>query len=61
MQIWDLTVSAMKPVLKHFTEGVKLSCLIFSEESPVICSAGNSGSINVLRLVSRFSTLQGTM
>eukprot|EP01018_Ginkgo_biloba_P020790 Gb_37488 [translate_table: standard] len=49
LEIWDLSASAARPVAV-FLENRKLSCMLFSEESPIIVSAGNNGAVSVFRL-----------
>ncbi len=47
-QIWDFELSTVKPVITHKT-GTRLSCLLFSTNSPVVVCGGESGSISVFR------------
>jgi len=50
LEIWDLTTSTLKPLLSTTIQD-RMSCLVFSEASPVIVCGGASGSVYVYRLV----------
>lgn len=52
LQIWDLTVSTLKPVLSHdvVSDGA-LTSVLFAEESPVVVCGDSNGGVNVFRLV----------
>ncbi|KAK3288194.1 hypothetical protein CYMTET_4329 [Cymbomonas tetramitiformis] len=51
LEVWDLSVSTLKPILAHTLEENKLSCLLFSEASPIVVCGGSNGSVSVFRLV----------
>ena len=51
LQIWDMSVSTLKPVLTQNLQGQKLSCLLFSKASPVVVCGSNTGEVGVYRLV----------
>uniref|UniRef100_A0A7I3ZWY7 Uncharacterized protein n=1 Tax=Physcomitrium patens TaxID=3218 RepID=A0A7I3ZWY7_PHYPA len=54
-QLWDLHLSVIKPVVAHLVDDIgsgTLSCILFSEESPVILHGGSRGWISALRFVS---------
>lgn len=51
--MWDLHLSVMKPVVAHLIDDESvLSCMMFSEESPVILVGGSKGALYILRFVS---------
>lgn len=51
LEVWDLSISTLKPVTSIVSPGEKLSCLLFSDTSPVIVSGGQSGTVGVYRVV----------
>merc|ERR1711871_958994 len=51
LEVWDVNTSTLKPVLTSQLENTKLSCLLFSEASPVLVCGGSNGVVNVFRLV----------
>ncbi|XP_024536381.1 WD repeat-containing protein 78 isoform X1 [Selaginella moellendorffii] len=51
LEIWDMAVTAMKPVIVYPFANTKLSCLLFSEDAPVVLAGGSTGAISVFRLV----------
>ncbi|KAL3150454.1 hypothetical protein ABBQ32_000284 [Trebouxia sp. C0010 RCD-2024] len=51
VEIWDLAASTLKPVAQHACDGRKFSCMLFSEESPVVVAGGSNGGVQVLRLL----------
>jgi len=51
IEIWDLAASTLKPIAQHTCEGRMFSCMLFSEESPVVVAGGSNGGIQVLRLL----------
>lgn len=50
MQIWDISLSTMKPIAHHLQPGAKLSCLLFSDKSPIVVCGSDKGVIGVYRL-----------
>lgn len=50
MQIWDISLSTMKPIAHHMQPGAKQSCLLFSDKSPIVVCGGDKGVIGVYRL-----------
>ena len=50
LQLWDFSVSTMRPLVTHTMPGSKQSCLLFSRNSPVVVCGGDTGAISVLRL-----------
>lgn len=58
--MWDLNLSVMKPVVAQLIDDESvLSCMMFSEESPVILVGGSKGAVYILRFVSsQFTSLQ---
>mmetsp|Transcript_24966 Transcript_24966/g.81789 ORF Transcript_24966/g.81789 Transcript_24966/m.81789 type:complete len:774 (+) Transcript_24966:69-2390(+) len=50
VEVWDISTNTLKPVLSQTTDA-KLSCLLFSEASPVLVCGGDTGSVHVYRLV----------
>ena len=48
VQLWDFELSTVKPVVTH-KAGVRLSCLLFSTNSPVVVCGGDNGVISVFR------------
>ncbi|DBA79036.1 TPA: hypothetical protein ACH3X1_008899 [Trebouxia sp. C0004] len=51
IEIWDLAASTLKPIAQHTCEGRMFSCMLFSEESPVVVAGGSNGGVQVLRLL----------
>lgn len=51
LDVWDLSVSTLKPVLSTSASDKKLSCVLFSQTSPVIVAGGCDGRVGVYRLV----------
>ena len=51
IEIWDLAASTLKPIAQHTCEGRMFSCMLFSEESPVVVAGGSNGGVEVLRLL----------
>lgn len=54
-QLWDLNLSVMKPVVAHTLapdDESLLSCMMFSEETPLILLGGSTGVVYVIRFVS---------
>lgn len=50
IEMWDLHLSVMKPVVAHLIDDESvLSCMMFSEESPVILVGGSKGALYILR------------
>eukprot|EP00798_Chlamydomonas_sp_ICE-L_P023736 gene23736-9292_t len=49
LEIWDFDLSTVKPVVTH-KAGQKLSCMLFSERSPIVACGGESGAVSVFRL-----------
>ncbi len=51
VEIWDMATSTLHPVAQHGFEGQKLSCMLFSQESPVVVAGSSAGGVAVLRLI----------
>jgi len=51
LEVWDLSMSTLKPIMSTTVLGEKLSCLMFSETSPIIVAGGHGGIVGVFRLV----------
>ena len=51
LDVWDLSVSTLKPVLSTSASDKKLSCVLFSQTSPVVVAGGCDGRVGVYRLV----------
>lgn len=52
VDLWDLSVSTLKPVASACTTSAgKVSCVSFSEVSPVLVSGNAGGYVGVYRLV----------
>jgi len=51
LEVWDLSLSTLKPIMSATVPGAKLSCLLFSETSPIIVAGGNDGTVGVYRVV----------
>ena len=51
LEIWDISESVLKPSLTHIMDGYRLSCISFSESSPVVMVGNDSGTVSVFRLV----------
>lgn len=51
IEIWDLAASTLKPIAQHACDGRTFSCMLFSEESPVVVAGGSNGGVQVLRLL----------
>ena len=51
LDVWDLAVSALAPAVSAAVAGGKLTCVAFSESSPVIVAGGAGGFVGVYRLV----------
>jgi len=49
LEIWDIDLSTVKPVVTH-KAGMRLSCVLFSPNSPVVVCGGENGSVSVFRL-----------
>lgn len=52
MELWDLNLSVMKPVVAHTLapdDESLLSCMMFSEETPLILLGGSTGVVYVIR------------
>lgn len=47
-----MQISVMKPIVVYYIENCVFSCLLFALETPILLLGGNTGSINVLRMVS---------
>ena len=43
--------SVMKPVVAYLVDNCVLSCMVFTEESPILLLGGSTGSIRILRYV----------
>lgn len=50
VEIWDMSISTLRPVASHTVAGARMSCVLFAEDSPVVVAAGSTGSVAVLRL-----------
>ncbi|GMH39829.1 hypothetical protein BSKO_07733 [Bryopsis sp. KO-2023] len=50
LEIWDISLSTMKPVAHHVKAGAKLSCLLFSEKSPIVVCGSDNGVVGVYRM-----------
>ncbi|GAX75644.1 hypothetical protein CEUSTIGMA_g3088.t1 [Chlamydomonas eustigma] len=48
LELWDFELSTVKPVVTH-KAGMRLSCLLFSTNSPVVVCGGENGAISVFR------------
>jgi hypothetical protein len=46
LEIWDLTVSTLKPILEHTLKNVKLSTILFVESSPIVLCGGDNGAVS---------------
>ena len=46
-----ISMSTLKPIMSTTVLGEKLSCLMFSETSPIIVAGGHGGIVGVFRLV----------
>lgn len=51
LEVWDLSLSTLKPIMSTTVSGDKLSCLGFSEASPIIIAGGSSGTVGVYRII----------
>jgi hypothetical protein len=54
-QMWDLHLSVMKPIVAHTLapdDESLLSCMMFSEDAPLILLGGSTGAVYILRFVS---------
>ncbi|CAM6013417.1 unnamed protein product [Sphagnum balticum] len=50
LEVWDMQISVMKPIVVYYIENCVFSCLLFALETPILLLGGNTGSINVLRM-----------
>jgi hypothetical protein len=50
VQIWDFDLSTVKPVATH-KAGVKLTCLLFSPNSPIVVCGAADGRVSLFRCV----------
>lgn len=57
-QLWDMQNSVMKPVVVYLIDDCVLSCMVFTEESPILLLGGSTGSIRILRYVRTHRTPQ---
>ena len=51
VDVWDLATSTLKPVFSATTSSKKVTCVSFSEVSPVLVTGGAGGAVGVYRLV----------
>ena len=50
IEVWDMKMSTLKPVVCLDVEDVSLNCLLFNSESPVIAVGTDKGSVKIFRL-----------
>jgi len=56
LEIWDLATSTLKPVIIHTEDdtinnnNVNYSCLLFSEEAPIVVCGDSQGAVTVLKI-----------
>lgn len=50
VEVWDVEVNTMKPILTYSSPSVKFSSLLFGSASPVLVAGGSDGAVCVFRL-----------
>jgi len=50
LDVWDLAVSTLRPVLSADVAGGGATCVAFSEASPVLAAGGKGGYVGIYRL-----------
>ncbi|KAK9831153.1 hypothetical protein WJX74_005234 [Apatococcus lobatus] len=51
LELWDLAQSVVKPAALHCApQGVRFSCLLFAQESPIIMAGMSNGNVAVVRV-----------
>ena len=58
VQIFDLSVSTIDPVVTHPVEGRKLTAFAFSRNSPCVIFGDNKGEVSVMKTFNVFSEVQ---
>ena len=43
IEIWDMRISTLKPVVSHSVPNVSLNCLLFNSHSPIVAVGTNKG------------------
>lgn len=49
LQMWDIDLSTVKPVVTHKQLGVALTCLCFAANGPVVVAGSADGKVAVFR------------
>merc|ERR1712224_742512 len=61
VDIWDLSISTLDPVVSHRIAPRKPSAILFGYTSPVVLTGDNSGKIDVYRLTGIEYDLDATL
>jgi WD40 repeat protein len=50
VEVWDLEQSPLDPVISHQSQHKQMTCVSFSQDSPVVFAGGSDGTIDVYRI-----------